>query len=40
MYRNRPTSLIMEKGQYCASTQEKQSLNHEKLPTYLAPPNL
>ena len=29
----------MEKSQYCASTQEKQSPNHEKLSTYLAPPN-
>ena len=40
MYRNRLISLIMEKSQYCASTQEKQSPNHEKLSTYLAPPNL
>ena len=26
------------KSHYCASTQEKQSPNREKLPTYLAPP--
>ena len=30
--------LLWKKSQYCASTQEKQSPNHEKLPTYLAPP--